>query len=249
VRRSIGKAVDGRVASLRDDALACESRADVARPFDLVIFDCDGVLVDSERIVSDAESAFFTGLGLAMDAATTRALFKGRTVAEIAALVERRAAGGLPADWVYDWGVATGAALARRLRAVVGVRTVLERLHAAGVATCVASQSPRARVELSLALTGLADLVGARAYCASMVPRGKPAPDLFLHAAGACGAAPDRCAVVEDSASGVVAARAAGMAAFGYAADEDGDGLARAGAVVFTTMKALPALLGIAPAA
>jgi HAD superfamily hydrolase (TIGR01509 family) len=214
--------------------------------YELVIFDCDGVLVDSERLVNRIESEVFRGHGLPIDPETSRALFKGKTAAEVVIEIERRAGGSLPRDWAYDWGFATANALVRDLRAVPGVRAVVERLAAAGVETCVASQSPRPRVELSLAVTEMAELFADRIYCASMVARGKPAPDLFLYAARERGARPERCVVVEDSPSGVVAGRAAGMTVFGYAADEDGAELAAAGAVVFDAMEALPGLLGLA---
>jgi beta-phosphoglucomutase-like phosphatase (HAD superfamily) len=116
---------------------------------------------------------------------------------------------------------------------------------AATASRCVASQSPPARVELALTLTGLGSYFENRIYSASMVTRPKPAPDLFLHAAAAMGADPRRTAVVEDSPTGVLAARAAGMTVYGYAGDEDAAALAGAGAITFTAMPELPALLGL----
>ncbi|HXJ33011.1 MAG TPA: HAD-IA family hydrolase [Candidatus Eisenbacteria bacterium] len=214
-----------------------------SRPFDLVIFDCDGVLVDSERLINRIESRLFSQVGLDVSPDEARTAFKGRTVAEIVAIAESARGATLPAGWLYDWGMLIALGFVRDLRAVSGVRSVLDRLAAREIPTCVASQAPKVRVELALAVTDLERYFGARAFTASMVPRAKPLPDLFLYAAAAMGAEPSRCAVVEDSESGVRAAVAAGMTVFGYAADEDAEALARAGAAVFGTMAELPALL------
>jgi len=139
--------------------------------------------------------------------------------------------------------MATALGLVRGLRAVPGVRDIVEVLSMKEHPMCVASQSPPARVALSLLLTGLDGFFGSRIYTASMVAHPKPAPDLFLHAAQSCGARPQACAVVEDSPSGVVAAVAAGMVAFGFAAKEDASPLAAAGAKVFHSMHELKTLL------
>ncbi len=208
------------------------------RPFDLVIFDCDGVLVDSERLINRIEAQLFSQVGLDVSPDEART-----AVADIVAIAESTRGARLPADWLYDWGMQVALGFVRELRAVSGVRAVLDRLAARDIPTCVASQAPRARVELALAVTDLERYFGARAFTASMVPRAKPLPDLFLYAAASMGADPSRCAVIEDSESGVRAAVAAGMAVFGYAADEDADALARTGATVFRTMAELPALL------
>jgi HAD superfamily hydrolase (TIGR01509 family) len=204
-------------------------------PFELVIFDCDGVLVDSERLVNRIESDLLSR--------EARERFKGRTVPEMVTIVESVLQQKLSAEWLYDWGMHTALGFVRELRDVAGVRHVLDRLASRGIATCVASQSPRARVYLCLSVTQLADRFDDRVYTASMVPRGKPLPDLFLYAAARMGVEPTRCAVIEDSESGVRAAVAAGMSVFGYAADEDAAALAHAGATVFRSMEDLGALL------
>jgi HAD superfamily hydrolase (TIGR01509 family) len=211
----------------------------------LVIFDCDGVLVDSERLVNRLESACFARLGLAISPDEARVLFKGQTVDGVLAVVTERLGRPAPTEWIYDWGMAVAAGFAKELREVGGVRAVLEACRRHGVPLCVASQSPPARVELALTLTGLGSYFENRIYTASMVTRPKPAPDLFLHAAAAMGADPRRTAVVEDSPTGVLAARAAGMTVYGYAGDEDAAALAGAGAITFTAMPELPALLGL----
>jgi HAD superfamily hydrolase (TIGR01509 family) len=146
---------------------------------------------------------------------------------------------------VYDWAMQTAYGLKQELREIPGVRALIERLRAAAVPIAVASQSPLGRVRLSLALCRLDGYFGAHVSTASMVARPKPAPDVYLHAAASLAAAPADCIVIEDSPSGVIAARAAGMTVYGYAADEDADALARAGALVFRDMAELPARLGL----
>jgi HAD superfamily hydrolase (TIGR01509 family) len=212
---------------------------------ELVIFDCDGVLVESERIVNAIESRELARLGIELAPDDVRRRFKGKTIDEDNAEVERIYGARVPASWVYDYAMATALGFVRGLRAVEGVERVIARVQAAGVASCVASQSPPARVALSLAVTNLAHYFGEHVFTASMVARPKPAPDLFLHAAAALGVSPAACVVIEDSASGVRGAVAAGMTVYGYAADEDANALAAAGARVFTAMDELPALLGV----
>jgi HAD superfamily hydrolase (TIGR01509 family) len=211
---------------------------------DLVIFDCDGVLVDSEPVVNRVESAYFTTLGLALDTAEARRRFQGKTVGQVADAVGDALGAPLDAETLYAWAMTTALGLVESLRAVPGVEDVVARVRAAGIPACVASQSPLPRVRLSLRIAGLAAAFGERVFTASMVARPKPAPDLFLHAARQTGADPARCVVIEDSPSGVAGAVAAGMTAFGYAADSDAGALAAAGARVFTSMRELPALLG-----
>ena len=216
-------------------------------PFDLVIFDCDGVLVDSERLINRIESQHLSRLGLDLSPDEARATFKGRTVPEIAAIAESQLHAKIPADWLYDWGMHIALGFVTTLRPVASVQEVLDGLTTQRVATCVASQSPRARVDLALSVTNLAHYFDDRVYTASLVPRGKPLPDLLLYSAARMGAEPGRCAVIEDSESGVQAAIAAGMSVFGYAADEDPAALRRAGATAFSSMRELPALLECDP--
>ncbi len=197
---------------------------------DLIIFDCDGVLVDSERLVNRVESECLRDLGLPLSPQETRAMFMGKTTAQVLTVIESRMGAPVPAAWVHDWGLWTAAALVSELRAVDGVAEVLRALAARSIRRCVASQSPLARVQLSLQVTGLAPHFGLDVFTASMVPRPKPAPDLFLHAAARLGVEPARCVVIEDSPGGVAAAQAAGMEAIGYAADASAEALHTAGA-------------------
>lgn len=212
-------------------------------PYDLVIFDLDGVLVDSERIVTRIEEEYFATIGVQMSAEHALALFKGKTNEELAQRIESRAPRRLPTAWTYDWAMATANALVRELGPSEGVASVLQWLTDAGKTLAVASQSPMGRIELSLFVTHLASYFGDRLYSASMVEKPKPAPDLYLYVARELGVPLERCCVVEDSPTGVRAAVAAGMAVFGYAADEDPKALASAGATVFTKMTELRGLL------
>ena len=213
-------------------------------PIDLVIFDCDGVLIDSEPVVNSVEAELFTGLGFRLTPDEARGRFKGKTVGEVVAIVEEHIGCRVSHEWIYDWGMATALGLVRELRAVEGVRAVIKTLVLHQRAICVASQSPPARVALSLRLTDLDTFFDNRIYTASMVTNPKPAPDLFLYAAQSCGIAPSACVVIEDSPSGVAAAIAAGMSVFGFAEREDPQHLAAAGATqVFRAMHELPRLL------
>src|SRR5262249_10242363 len=158
------------------------------------IFDCDGVLVDSERLANALASRHLARLGLHMSAESARAAFKGHTVAEVARVMESLLGEPLPTEWLYDWGMETALAFVRELRPVAGLRDVLVRLTRNGVVLCVALQSSRPRVELALSITELASFFGARVYTADVVPRPKPFPDLFLFAAAQLGVEPVRCA-------------------------------------------------------
>lgn len=209
------------------------------RAVGLVIFDCDGVLVDSEPLVNRIEAEYFTSLGFHTTPDEVRALFKGKTVQQVVDALETRLGRPFPASVAYDWGTSVALGLANELCAVPGVKRVIQRLQAAGVPMCVASQSPLPRVRLSLAVTHLDRYFGDDVFTASMVPNPKPAPDLFLLAAERMGVAAQDAIVIEDSPSGVLAARAAGMRVFGYAADEDAGALKDAGAEIFYSMDEL----------
>ena len=212
---------------------------------DLIIFDCDGVLVDSEvlscRCLSETLAVY--GIELGVDQALD--LFLGRSVT---AVFQHYLAMGrvIPEQFAAELRAAVRAAFVSALCPIEGVKSVLEDLH---VPHCVASSSDVDRVSFSLALTGLAPHFDTRLYTSQMVAHGKPAPDLFLHAASSMDASPSRCAVVEDSAFGVDAALAAGMRAFAYAGGvTNADRLSRPGVVVFDDMHQLPELLrGMGP--
>jgi HAD superfamily hydrolase (TIGR01509 family) len=209
--------------------------------YDLIIFDCDGVLVDSEPLANRVFAEALDEVGLAMSFDEVCATFVGLSMSRCVEIVEQRLGRELPADFVPRLQQRTFDAFRADLQAVPGVAGALDRIAAP---VCVASSGEHDKMNLTLGLTGLLPRFAGRMFSATEVARGKPWPDLFLHAAATLGAAPERCAVVEDSLPGIRAARAARMAAFGYAPRDDGAPLAASGATVFRSMKELPALLG-----
>lgn len=199
----------------------------------LVIFDCDGVLVDSERLVQEVDLRMIADLGWPI---TQQEIFDqhlGRTEAATLANIERHLGAPVPSDFATQRRAAHEEAFRHRLTEVRGVRRAVRTLQDAGVRTCVASSGSHRRMRLTLGKTGLAELFEDRIFSAEEVPRGKPHPDLFLHAARQLGSAPERCVVVEDSPSGVAAARAAGMVVIGYAAFTPTEALQQADHVIF----------------
>lgn len=211
--------------------------------FDLVIFDNDGVLVDSEEHANQILADLLTGYGLPMTREACVAEFLGSSLASVRARVAARRSAPLPADFEDRYHTRLFEAFRTRLTAVPGVAAALDRIP---IPTCVASSGTRERIRLALASTGLLERFAGRIFSAQDVPRGKPAPDLFLHAAGTLGVSPARCAVVEDSPVGVEAANAAGMTAFGFARLTPAAWLGRAAGGVFNSMDRLPALLAAA---
>jgi len=179
---------------------------------DLIIFDCDGVLVDSEVLSCRCLSEVLAGYGINLNLDEALNLFLGRS--STAVLDHYRALGrSIPAQFYDELRIGVRAAFLSALCPIDGVRSVLEGLE---VPYCVASSSDLDRVSFSLSLTGLAPHFGTRLYSAQMVERGKPAPDLFLYAAERMQANSRRTLVVEDSVSGITAAKAAGMTAWGF---------------------------------
>ena len=214
------------------------------RPADLVIFDCDGVLVDSERLSVRVESRLLAELGWPLTEDDVLERFVGRSDAHMKAEIEAALGRPVP-EWDEQYRSHLHEAFHAELTTVQGVVAALDHLDAAGAATCVASSGTHDKMAVTLGLTGLHDRFAGRIFSATEVANGKPAPDLFLHAAESMGHEPDRCAVVEDSPYGVEAARAAGMTAFGYAGGlTPAAWLAGPGTVVFEDMADLPALLG-----
>ncbi|MFJ4717407.1 HAD family hydrolase [Streptomyces sp. NPDC088785] len=214
----------------------------MSRPFELVIFDCDGVLVDSERIAVEVQVALGATLGWPLTAEEVVARFIGRSHADIRAQVAERLGEETAALWSKRFEERHREAVDRDLVAVEGIR---EALAGITVPTCVASSGTHDKMRHTLGRTGLYDHFAGRVFSASQVARGKPAPDLFLYAARRTGVDPAACAVVEDSGPGVLAARSAGMRAFGYAGGPTPAArLAGPDTVVFSRMRDLPDLLG-----
>jgi HAD superfamily hydrolase (TIGR01509 family) len=212
----------------------------------LVIFDCDGVLVDSEVISNDVLARALTAQGLPTTPAEARRDYQGLLLADILAIAQERLGRPLPEGWLTQYERDRTAAFRRDLQAVTGVREAVEQIISAGLKVCVASQGKLEKTILSLELTGLTHLfVEEELFSAYSVARGKPHPDLFLHAAASMGADPSRCVVVEDSRSGVQAAVSAGMRALGYTADSEPQALQATGAELLARMGDLPQLLGL----
>ncbi|MEM7423638.1 MAG: HAD-IA family hydrolase [Pseudomonadota bacterium] len=210
----------------------------------LVIFDCDGVLVDSEPITTRMLAEDLTAHGLPISIAECNELFVGGT---IAAVEERASAMGarLPADWVqrfYDRMVDT---LSREVTIIPGIADVLDRLDGAEVPYCVASNGPMRKMEATLGSTGLWDRMAGRIYSAHDVGVAKPDPGLFLQAARSMDHPAPASVVIEDSVSGVRAAAAAGMRCLGYARDTPAEKLSQYGAETFEDMVDLPAMLSL----
>jgi len=179
---------------------------------DLIIFDCDGVLVDSEVLSCRCLSKILAGYGIDLGLDQALDLFLGRSVS---AVVEHYQALGrsIPEQFSTELRAGVRAAFTSALRPIEGVYALLEGLR---IPHCVASSSDIDRVSLSLSLTGLTSHFDGRLYTSQMVERGKPAPDLFLYAAEKMRADPRRTLVIEDSVSGVAAGKAAGMTVWGF---------------------------------
>jgi len=201
-----------------------------------IIFDCDGVLVDSEDLASRVEAELGRELGLQLTTAEAHDLFLGKTVDGVLATIAARSGKTLSASFTYNWAFATAHAFMRELQPVAEVRAVVEELRSRGHAMAVASQSPLARVRFTLDVTGLAGFFGERLYVTSMVARPKPAPDIYLHAAAKLGAEPTACLVVEDSPAGAAAARSAGFQVLGYAPGDTAGSMRAAGVPVIASM-------------
>ncbi len=214
----------------------------MSNPVRLVIFDCDGVLVDSERITVRIDVAVLAQLGWTLTEAEVLERFLGRTDEYMASQIEAHLGRPLAANWDEPFQRLYRDAFEADLQPVPGI---LEALDAIVVPTCVASSGTHERIRYTLGLTGLYSRFADRIFGAGDVVRGKPAPDLFLHAADRMGVRPADCAVVEDSRYGIEAARGAGMRAFGYAGGlTPRHWLAGRGTVVFHDMRELPRLLG-----
>ena len=178
----------------------------------LVIFDCDGVLIDSEHISARVLVELAAEVGVAFDAAYVRQHFLGRSFPTVARTIREEFATDLPADFEARYRARLLDRFETELRPTDGVLDVLRRL---AVPACVATSSSPPRAARSLEIAGLQGFFD-HVFTASLVARGKPAPDLFLHAAAVLGADPARCLVVEDSRPGLLAARAAGMRVAGF---------------------------------
>lgn len=214
--------------------------------FDLIIFDCDGVLVDSEPIANAVLGRHLERLDLNLTLDEILNRFVGLSMKTVVEKIEAILGGPVPADWLEQVQQDTFAAFEKDLKPVAGIAEILDELHRRNTKFCVASSGSHQKINLSLGLTGLAPYFEGRIFSASQVAHGKPAPDLFLLAAHSIGVASARCIVIEDSAPGVQAAVAAGMTAFGFAARGQGLSLRALGAIVFDDMAQVLQLISMA---
>ncbi|MBU6247847.1 MAG: HAD-IA family hydrolase [Xanthomonadaceae bacterium] len=215
--------------------------ASLLPPIDLVVFDCDGVLVDSERITGGVLARMLRELDAGVDIGGLAEQCIGRSTADTLALAARRLGQPLPAGFEASYGARSRAALAADVVLMPGVAEMLDALT---VPCAIASNGLRAKMAITLGTTGLLPRFDGRWFGIDDVACGKPAPDLYLLAASALGARPPHCIVVEDSPTGIAAGLAAGMTVLGYAASLPAGRLLDAGAhAVFDDMAHLPALL------
>lgn len=212
-------------------------------PYDLVIFDCDGVLVDSEPISNRELAAFLTELGHPTTFEESIRDYMGGAMHRVHDTVLARSGTPLPANFDDLFHERVFARFREELQPVPGVEPVIDWLEGLGVRSCVASSGSHERIRMTLGKTGLLPRFPHSAiFSADDVGHGKPAPDLFLHAASSMAVEPSRCAVIEDSPLGIQAALAAGIHVFGFAAMTPPEKLAGANAI-FRTMPELPPLL------
>jgi HAD superfamily hydrolase (TIGR01509 family) len=209
---------------------------------ELVIFDCDGTLVDSERLAVRVDSRLITELGWPLSPADITERFVGHSRQYMREQIEKHLGVPLPDNWQVPFEQAFWALAEAELRPVPGVRDVLGRLT---VPVCVASNGSHEKMTRSLTFTGLLSCFTNRMFSAHDVGRPKPDPALYLYAAERMGVRPAACVVVDDSVFGIEAARRAGMHSFGYAGGvTPAARLAGPGTTLFSEMAELPHLLG-----
>ncbi len=216
----------------------------------LIIFDCDGVLVDSERIANRIFCAMLNELGLPLSLDDMFEHFVGLSMPQCVALITQRLGRPPPEAFVPELHRRTAAALQAEVTPVAGVRDALDVLVGLRIPHCVASSGDHTKIRLTLTATGLLERFDGRIFSVEDVAHPKPAPDVFLHAARHLHADPAACAVIEDTPTGVRAGVAAGMQVFGFCANTPAHRLRAAGAhTLFADMRELPRLLAAAGAA
>jgi len=224
-----------------------------ALPFDAILFDCDGVLVESEAITNGLLCTMLNERGWALSPEDCVHHFLGKAVRDNQALIEQHTGKPLTDEWMREFRARRDAALLEQMTAVDGIHEALEQLAARyGTRMGVASGADRGKVELMLRKVGLMRYFEGRIFSGHETPRSKPFPDVYLAAAAALSADPARCVVIEDTPTGVKAGIAAGATVLGYAPTDPirmamhGDGadlLAQGAKCVFRDMRELAALL------
>lgn len=210
-------------------------------PFDLLILDCDGVVVDSEPITTRILFEMLKALGVSLGAEEVALKFTGQTFARTLELVAELLAAPLPREFVPEYRDRTFAAMETELKSVQGIESALDQIT---IPYCIASNGPHGKMRKTLGIISLLSRFEGRLFSSADVPRGKPFPDLFLFAARHFAVSPSACLVIEDSASGVAAALAAGMSVYGFSRSTSDARLLDAGAhKVFHQMSELPSLV------
>ncbi|MBH67794.1 MAG: hydrolase [Rhodospirillaceae bacterium] len=210
----------------------------------LIIFDCDGVLVDSEGIANRLIAEALTELGILTSAEEALSEFLGGKLTHIKVGLECKLGITLPEDWVNGIYEKQFVEFKKNLKSIPEIEKVLETIKAAGIPMCVGSNGPPNKMEVSLGVTGLKHYFEGRIFSADHVGIPKPAPDLYLYCAGQMGVKPKNCLVIEDSPRGAKAGVTAGMTVFGYAGTGNEEALAEAGCKeVVSDMKELLELL------
>lgn len=218
--------------------------------FEAVLFDCDGVLVDSEGLTNDVLRDMLEERGWTLSASECMEIFLGRMVRDQRALIERHTGQPLTEAWLEQFRQRRDQALRAHLVAIPNAVTAVERVHALlGGRIACASGADRGKVELQLRKVGLMPYFEGRIFSGHELPRSKPYPDVYLAAAAALGLPASACAVVEDTPIGATAGLAAGATVLGYCPGGDGHGTARQMRelgvhTVFADMAELPGLLG-----
>jgi HAD superfamily hydrolase (TIGR01509 family) len=213
--------------------------------FELVIFDCDGVLVDSELITNRIFAKMLSELGITLSLDDMFERFVGRSTSYCLQVVAGLLGHEVPAGFVDEYHARSAAALKSELKAIPGIEAVLA---AVGAPYCVASSGTHEKMQITLGTTGLLPKFQGRMFSVTEVANSKPFPDVFLHAANQSGVAPSACAVIEDTPTGVHAGIAAGMTVFGYCALTPRHRLIEAGAhYTFDRMGDLLGLMSTAP--
>lgn len=210
-------------------------------PFELLILDCDGVVVDSEPITMRVLTEMLHELGIAIGAEEANERFVGIAFDRELELIVELLGRPIPENFVRNYGARTFAALEAELKPVPGIEAALDQIE---IPYCIASNGPHAKMRKTLGVTSLLPRFEGRIFSSVDVPRGKPYPDLFLHVAKHFAVSPAACLVVEDSVSGIAAALAAGMSVYGFSARAPDGRLRAAGAhEVFRSMSELPLLV------
>ena len=213
----------------------------------LVIFDCDGILVDTENLANRRLAEWLSEAGFTTTFEYCRKYFSGRSMASVQKEIEAATEVRLGADFVERWNAGLPDLFSHGVEAIPYVREFIETVRAAGIPYCVATSARISKMHITLGQTGLLPLFEHAMFSSTMVGRGKPFPDLFLHAAKTMGFAPADCIVIEDSVAGTQAGIAAGMRVFSYHGDpySDRDGLTEAGGILFHDMRELAGLVPI----